>query len=50
MTGSQEALILFAVVVLGVAFWKGQQVNIPFVPGGTATGVSQGAVDTGVQP
>lgn len=37
MNGSQEALVIFAVIVGILVYVKGQQVNIPFIAGGQAT-------------
>jgi hypothetical protein len=44
MTGSQEALLIFAVLVGVLVYVKGQEVNVPFIPGGQATadGLSTG--------
>jgi hypothetical protein len=48
MNSSQEALIIFAVVVGILVYVKGQEINIPFFPGGQAT--ADGSVQTGQTP
>ena len=44
MNGSQEALLIFAVLVGVLVYVKGQGIDIPFFPGGQATadGISTG--------
>jgi hypothetical protein len=37
MTGSMEALIIFALIVGVLVYVKGNEVDIPFIPGGQAT-------------
>lgn len=37
MTGSQEALVIFALIVGVLVYVKGREVDIPFIPGGQAT-------------
>lgn len=51
MTGSQEALIIFAVVVAVLVYVKGTGVDIPFIPGGqaTANGLDNSTISPGVQ-
>jgi|HubBroStandDraft_6_1064221.scaffolds.fasta_scaffold1402359_1 hypothetical protein len=43
MTSGQQALILFAIVVGVVVYWKGNEVDIPFFNGGSATASAGGA-------
>lgn len=49
MTSSQEALILFAVIVAVLVYVKGNGVDIPFIPGGQATADGLGTISPGVQ-
>jgi hypothetical protein len=50
VSASREALILFAVVVGILVYVKGQEIDIPYVPGGTATANGLGPISTGDQP
>jgi hypothetical protein len=43
MTGSQQALIIFAVIVGILVYVKGNSVDIPFIAGGQATANGLGA-------
>lgn len=51
MKGSQEALIIFAVIVAVLVYVKGQEVDIPFIPGGQASATALGnAPDASISP
>lgn len=51
MTGSQEALVIFALIVGVLVYVKGREVDIPFIPGGqaTANGLDNTTISPGVQ-